>query len=79
MSDCNCFFIIETGVFVEWMTPTGKTYYINDFENRGDCNSLFQRKTVPLKKCEWPLQMMMVPLIYMATSAALQLQYALKK
>ena len=50
MSDCNCCFIIETGVFVEWMTPTGKTYYINDFENRGDCNSLFQRKTVPLKK-----------------------------
>lgn len=64
------------------MTPTGKTYHINDFENKGDCNSLFQRKTVPLKKvdnCEWPPQMMMVPLIYMATSAALQLQYALKK
>ena len=37
MSGYNCSFIIEKGLFNEWMAVTGLANYLNTIENRDDC------------------------------------------
>ena len=82
MCGCNCSFIIEKGLFVDWMTATRMANKLNIFENRDDCKCFFQRNTVPLiilDHCKWHSEIMTVPLKYMAASASLKLQYSLNR
>ena len=55
---------------------------LNIFENRDDCKSLFQRKTLTLKildRCIWPPEIMIVLVKCTAASAPLKYQYALNR